>query len=413
MTAYFLTHPIQYQAPMIRRLTEGGMSLHVIYGYNPADGHDIDPGFGLPVSWDIPLLHGYSHEFLGRKQPLPSLPPARFWEMVRQSEDILMQGRFKQAWIHGWGNPMPMAPFFAAAAMIAARRCGLPILLRGETHRHALRGGSLRRLLHRLVMKRVFRRVNAFLAIGSANASFYREYGVPAERIFSMPHAVDNEFFQSRCREAEASRNRFRREHGCSPDDVLVMFCGRLAREKDPLSLIRSISLLRKSHPELPVKLVMVGEGPMRQEVERLVAAERLAEHVRLTGFKNQTELPAYYSMCDVFVLPSVFEPWGLVVNEAMNAGKPVLVGEKVGCGPDLVMPGRNGGIFPDRDPSALAASLLPYLQSREKRLAAGQESLKIISRWSFAEDLAGLRTALDYVERCRPALQSRPAPAA
>lgn len=144
--------------------------------------------------------------------------------------------------------------------------------------------------------------------------------------------------------------------------------------------------------------LVIVGEGPLRSQVETL-ATQYLPGTVKWAGFRNQTELPAFYDLCDLFVLPSSFEPWGLVVNEVMNAGKPVVVSDRVGAGSDLVAEGINGGIFPSGNANALAEVMAVYLNDPARRLAAGQASLERIQRWGFAEDLAGLRAALSKLD--------------
>ena len=116
---------------------------------------------------------------------------------------------------------------------------------------------------------------------------------------------------------------------------------------------------------------------------------------MRFLGFKNQTELPAYYDLCDVFVLPSVYEPWGLVVNEVMNAGRAVIVSDQVGCGPDLVKPGENGYIFTAGDIAGLGWALHNVLNDQQKCRALGRKSLEIIDKWGIEEDVAGLKAAL------------------
>ena len=116
---------------------------------------------------------------------------------------------------------------------------------------------------------------------------------------------------------------------------------------------------------------------------------------MRFLGFKNQTELPAYYDLCDVFVLPSVYEPWGLVVNEVMNAGRAVIVSDQVGCGPDLVRNGENGFIFRAGDIGDLAEALTKVLENRERCRLLGRNSLKIMAAWGLEEDILGLKTAL------------------
>jgi glycosyltransferase involved in cell wall biosynthesis len=143
----------------------------------------------------------------------------------------------------------------------------------------------------------------------------------------------------------------------------------------------------------MPV-LLMVGDGELRPALEKL-ASEVAPGAVKFLGFQNQTRLPALYDLCDAFVLPSVFEPWGLVVNEVMNAGKPVIVSDQVGSGADLVEPGVNGEVFRAGGEADLAAKLRPWLVDAEKRQQAGAASLRRINEWGFVECCAGLKQAL------------------
>ena len=138
--------------------------------------------------------------------------------------------------------------------------------------------------------------------------------------------------------------------------------------------------------------------GEERAELEREAAGDA---DVLFLGFRNQTELPRFFDLCDVFVLPSVEEPWGLVVNEAMNAGRAVVVSDAVGCAEDLVRDGRNGCIFPARDVPALAAALRRVLTSPETAGAMGREGQRLIEGWSFEEDVAGLWQALERTVAC------------
>jgi glycosyltransferase involved in cell wall biosynthesis len=119
---------------------------------------------------------------------------------------------------------------------------------------------------------------------------------------------------------------------------------------------------------------------------------------VKFLGFRNQTELPAFYDLCDLFVLPSVFEPWGLVVNEVMNAAKPVIVSDKIGSGHDLVQPGINGDVFPAGDVEALAVKMRPWLLDAGLRARGGAESLRLINHWSFEENIAGMRQGVEAI---------------
>ena len=119
---------------------------------------------------------------------------------------------------------------------------------------------------------------------------------------------------------------------------------------------------------------------------------------VQFLGFKNQTEIPTYYDLCDVFVLPSDHEPWGLVVNEVMNTGKPVIVSDQVGAGLDLVEDGKNGFVVPVGHVAMLADRLKCLTDNPELGVKMGERSLRRISKWNFEADLLCLLQALSTV---------------
>ncbi len=276
-------------------------------------------------------------------------------------------------------------------------------MLRGETFLGCVRGGRLRRLAHRLVFSRKFREVSAFLAVGTLNHQLYRAYRVPESKIFHVPYAVDNDFFQKRCQEAAPNREKLRADLGIEPGRPVILFCGKLIAVKDPETLIRAMGKLVSIRQQgnhvltksatMPV-LLIVGDGELRPSLEKL-ASEVAPAGVKFLGFRNQTELPALYDLCDLFALPSVFEPWGLVVNEVMNAGKPVIVSDQVGSGADLVKLGTNGDVFSAGDVEDLRAKMMPWLHDADLCSRGGQESLRMIKGWSFDQCLAGLQTAI------------------
>ncbi len=400
--AYFLTHPIQYQVPLIRHLRAGGVDLEVVYATDITARGYQDAGFGTQVTWDVPLLEGYPHRVLFPGAPLPS--GLKNYRQYRVAISAALDAMKADAvWVHGWGNGYPLA------ALREARRRKLPLLMRGETHLDCLHGGFLRHMTHRLVLSMLFRGVSQFLTVGTANREFYRCHGVPNERIHLVPYAVDNAFFQQRCREAAPTREKLRAELGIEPGRPVILFCGKLIDVKDPATLIRSVGKLvteckppglpnsAMSAPCPPV-LLMAGDGELKRKLEML-AKEAAPGRVKFLGFRNQTELPAFYDLCDLFVLPSVFEPWGLVVNEVMNAAKPVIVSGKVGAGHDLVKPGVNGDIFRTGDVDDLHTKMSTLLHNPDLCVSAGAQSLQIINHWGFAENLAGMKQAIHSLQ--------------
>jgi glycosyltransferase involved in cell wall biosynthesis len=303
-------------------------------------------------------------------------------------------------WVHGWGHP------YNLASLLEVFHSGAKVLMQAETHLDCLRGSMFRKILHRMVFGTLFRKIDGFLAIGSANHKFYRSYGVPEKKIHRMPYVVDNDFFQTGCRAAAAHTSSLKSELNLAQERPVVLFCGKLIPAKSVDVLIRALHHAA-SHlaPAMRPQLVVVGEGELKGELLRLCDT-LLPGDARFVGFRNQSELPSYYTLADIFVLPSKFEPWGLVVNEAMNAGKPVVTSDVVGSRWDLVMSGSNGGVFRAGDPESLAKVLLPLLLNPGLRAAEGELSLRRIGQWGFPQAIAGLRRGMEALEKAAPSRQ-------
>ncbi len=368
----------------------GGIDLEVIYGSDATSRTFHDQEFGCMVSWDLPLLDGHPHTILNSNPPSGTIA-AQTRGFRSQLQRHLNAQPAAALWVHGWHHP------FTRAVWKLARERRLPLLVRGETFLGCVQGGAMRRLAHRMVFTLRFRQPAAFLAVGSLNRSLYRAYGVPSHKIFSMPYAVDNAFFQARAAEAHPLRTAFRTKLNISEDQLVILFCGKLIPKKDPETLLRAFAALpvppSPANEPSPV-LLFVGDGELRPHLENL-AAHLVPDRVRFVGFQNQTALPAFYDACDLFVIPSLFEPWGLVVNEVMNAAKPVLASDRVGSAADLITPGQNGDLFPAGGVNELTAALHRLLADRPNLRRLGLASLAKINTWSFDQDLVGMRQAV------------------
>lgn len=396
--AYFVSHPIQYQAPLLRFLARCGIDLQVFFLSDYSLCEHYEKSFKQSFKWDVALTDGYRFETLWRPFRAPSRPPSPLWP-VNGFTQHLRAGRFDAVWVHGWGSLAHCQIVHAAASL------GLPVLLRGESLRSTACETSLRDRIRKLFYTRwLFKRSAAFLYIGSRNYEFYRSFGVAPHRLFPMPYAVDNSFFQTRCFEAKQNRESLRRSLGILPGRPVILFAGKLVRRKAPEELLAAFKLACARLPsDSTPYLLYAGDGPSRPKLERAASARSGA--VRCVGFLNQTELPAFYDLCDVFVLPSTFEPWGLALNEAMNAGRAVVVSDRVGAGADLVASGENGFIYRSGDVAGLSARLLQLVQSPRLRARMGERSLERIQKWNFAADYNGLSEALTAVCR-RPAAE-------
>jgi glycosyltransferase involved in cell wall biosynthesis len=389
--AYLVSHPIQYQAPLLRLIAaQPDFDLTVFFQSEGALHGQLDPGFGQVVRWDVPLLEGYRHEFLpalGRRDILSAQRPLSYGMASR-----LRRGGFDALWVHGYAR---MANW---QAMLAAKMAGMKVLVRDEATDRSARRGALRRAAKHVFFRALGSVADGFLAIGSANRSYYLAHGIAPSRVFSVPYCVDNGFFAERGAAAAPGRERLRASLGLEPGRPVILYASKFQARKRPDDLLHAYEQLASSiEPRLAPYLLFVGDGELRPTLEAEAAAKGLAG-ARFLGFRNQTELPAFYDLCDVFVLPSVNEPWGLVVNEVLAVGRAVVVSADVGCAPDLVQPGVNGYTFPDGDVRALAQALTDVLSSPQRIRAMGAASRDIISRWSFREDVEGLRLALRTV---------------
>ena len=394
--AYLVTHPIPYQAPLLRKVAaEPDIDFTAFFGTDFTTRPFVAGDFGQTIVWDVPLVEGYAHRTLPRLDPQPPagiLEPLTLWRPLSYGfARALDEGRFDALWIHGYAHVSHWA------AILSAKRRGIKVLMRDEATPISAVRSPAKRLAKRVFFEGLKRGVDAFLAIGSLNRRYYVENGVPDSRIFDVPYAVDNERFAAQAQAAAADRAALRRSLGIAPGRPVVLFCAKLIERKRPRLLLDAFARIHADPAmRLPV-LAFVGDGPQRAELEA-EAAKLGPDAVRFLGFKTQNELPACYGLADAFVLPSGQEAWGLVVNEVMCAGKAVICSDSIGCAPDLVRPGENGAIFRTDDVGDLARALADVLGDADRLAAMGNRSTEIIGRWGYAEDVAGLRAALAAV---------------
>ena len=381
------THPIQYHAPLFRILAKHPALDPMVYFLTSLDG-GFDPGFGVRVKWDVPLLEGYPHEFipcLGRQSGLTFWRPWTYGLSRR-----LRAGRYEALLIHGYAHRALLW------AIVAARMAGIHVLLRGDSQLAAEPRDKLRLAVKRKLLPKLFAFISSFPASGTLNREYYLRYGVPAERIFPMPFAVDNAYFRDGAERASHSREQLRAELGLEKSRPVILYASKLQAHKRPGDLIEAYAELASRFAGRPhAYLLFVGDGEQRRALE-MRAGEVARESIRFLGFRNQSELPALFDLADVFVLTSEFEPWGLIVNEVMNAGRPVIVSDRVGAAPDLIEEGVNGFTYPVGDVAALADRIGRVLTDPATTDAMGRASQKKIADFSFEKNADMLVVALD-----------------
>jgi len=389
--ACLVSHPIQYQAPLFRYLAaRPGIDLTVFFLSDLSIHGYSDSGFGVSVKWDVPLLDGYRHDFLPRLGSGNGLSFWRPWTFGLRAR--LRRGRFDALWVHGYAHRG------CIAGIAAAKSLGIPVLLRGDSNLLGETDDALKLGLKRIAMPALFRAIDGFLAIGRLNREYYLHYGVEAGRIFPMPYAVDNEFFRGAAEQARPRREQLRAELGLHPGRAVILFASKMQSIKRAADLLEAYARMSSDGAAEPAAyMVFAGDGEERARLERRARSLKW-DSIRFIGFRNQSELPALYDLSDVFVLPSEHEPWGLVINEVMNAGTPVVVSDRVGAGPDLVEDGVNGFVYPARDVAALANRLHRMIDNPEDRAAMGARALEKVAHLGFDADRDGLLSALDSI---------------
>lgn len=388
---YFVSHPIQYQAPLLRRIAqEKDIELTVFFSSNLSVRGYVDPGFGVPVKWDVPLLEGYRHQFLPVIKDSDQLGP---WKPMNYGiRRIFREQRLDAVWVHGYSTLTNLQAIRAAKAM------RIPVLLRAESNLND-RPRSRAMLLAKCIFFAWMRkRVAAALTIGDANTAYWRYYLGRDIPVFACYYSVDNEFFQRECARAAESREEFRRSLGLDAGRPVILFASKLQTRKRCIDLVDAyLELAQSSSAERLPYLLIVGDGEERAALEDR-AQHAAPGNIRFLGFRNQSELPRFYDLSNVFVLASVDEPWGLVVNEVMNAGRPVIVSDQVGCHKNLVENGVNGFVVKAGDRSGLANALRAVLAGERIWQEMGAESLRVIRAYNFDENVTGIRHALEHV---------------
>jgi glycosyltransferase involved in cell wall biosynthesis len=342
--AIVASHPIQYQAPLFRALASR-VDLDVFFSHRASRKDQARAGYGVEFEWDMDLLSGYHFEFLANVSKRPGLDHFLGCDTPEISARI-ESGRFDAMLVMGWHLKSMWQ------AMFAARRRHIALLVRGDSQLTSPRSWT-KRVVKKMVYPPTLQVFDAALYVGQRSKEYYEYYGYPAHRLFFSPHCVDEKWF---AKEATTEAGRaVRTKIGISVNQPVALFAGRLVDFKRPFDLIDATEILARRGRA--VELLIAGSGPLESEVRN--RAQKFGTSVHFLGFQNQSTMPAIYAAADVLVLPSTAaETWGLVANEALVCGRPIVVSDATGCAPDLVGDGSCGRIYPMGNVVKLAEAL-------------------------------------------------------
>jgi glycosyltransferase involved in cell wall biosynthesis len=261
-------------------------------------------------------------------------------------------------------------------ALSWARRHKVPFFLWSESHARELRTG---RAPVEFLKKRFIHKCSGFVVPGKAAFDYLRLHGVNEKTIFVAPNAVDNEFFAAAAKAARQNAARNLRE--LDLPGRYFLFAGRLVRDKGVFELLSAYAKLEASVRQESA-LVFVGDGPARQRLQQEAAAISPGI-IRFPGFAQREKLAIYYALADMLILPTYTDTWGLVVNEAMACGLPVILSRIAGCAGDLLKENWNGTLVPSMDIPSLTSAMRRLACQPDLRAEMGVHSAQHITSYS------------------------------
>src|SRR6267142_2429132 len=384
-TLIICSHPVQYMSPLLRRMAQHPqIDLQVAYCCLRGAHSGYDPDFATAIQWDVPLLDGYNwveipnvgtgaESFLGLCNP-------GLWRLIRR-------GKFDAVLCH---TGYLKASFWIA--FLASRLSGSVFLFGTDANSLSPRDSrSWKVTLKKFLWPRLFSLADQSIVPSSRTRDLMRSLGFAEDRITLTPYCVDNDWWAAQA--AQVDRAATRSAWSVEPHSTVVLFSAKLQPWKRPGDLLEAFAATGIPRSVL----VFAGDGPLRQTLYQRALDLGIADRVRFLGFVNQSALPAVYKASDLMVLPSEYEPFAVVVNEASCCGCPVAASDRVGATTDLIAP-----LKPDVGGSCGGVATLTELLRRAlfdpiELARRGQNALRRMQSWSARENISGV---LEAVER-------------
>lgn len=368
--AIITTHPIQYYAPMFKLLNErGNINIKVFYTWGENALNKYDPGFNKTIKWDIPLLDGYSYEWV---QNTSTYPGSHHYKGIINPELISQIKKWQPdaVLVYGWA-------YHSHLKVIRHFKNKVPVLFRGDSTLLDEQKG-VKNLIKSILLKWVYRHIDHAFYAGTNNKNYFKKYGLKENQLSFAPHAIDNFRFGA---DNSDDAILLRKKLAIPDHHILILFSGKLEEKKSPELLLDAFLSLK----DATLHLLFLGNGVFEEKLKSKAAS---VQNIHFMEFQNQSVMPSIYQACDLFCLPSKGpgETWGLAVNEAMACGKAVLVSDKVGCSIDLVKNEYNGMIFKSGNLEDLSEKLNKLTTSKDLLRQYGAKSRELIMAWNFSK---------------------------
>ncbi|WP_017305326.1 glycosyltransferase family 4 protein [Spirulina subsalsa] len=384
-----VSHPVPYIIPLFRGMVEEG-SLDPLVAYCSLQGVESyqDPEFGTEIAWDVPMLEGYDWINPPNVSPRPGI--GRFWGLINpQLMDLVDQVDGVMVYA-GYAY----ASFWLVA--LAAKLKGKPFLFSTDASSIAPRDRApWKRWLKPLILPWIFRLGDVILVSSTYGKEMVENLGIPPQRVVLTPSATDNDWWLAQG--AQVDREAVRQAWGIPEDGVVVLCAGKLQYWKRPHDILRAFAVANVPGSYL----IYAGDGGLRGELEREAQELGVGDRVKFLGFVNQRELVGVYRGADLFCLCSEYEPFGVVVSEAMLCETAVVVSDQVGAR-EIVESGVNGFVYPCGDIDALAQVLREILPERDRLQTMAKAAQKRLETWSPRENVAAQIQAVQLAQSIR-----------
>jgi len=374
---YILSHPIQYQSPLIKFLTKKGLKIKVLFRSDMSTRKYFDTEFKKKISWGTNLLDGFDYEYLNYVGPnkVDAIFP-----LTTDFTNKIIEKDTNIIWLHGIKN------WYNLCIIFIAKIFNKKVFIRDEANHFSKKRSFLNKIFNYFFYKFIDNFIDVYLAIGSQNKKYYLDHNIENKKIVIVPYTVDNNFFNK--------KNKFKNNK-----KLTYIFAAKLIKKKGANILLEAINILNHNKKfNYNSEFLIIGDGYMKNSLQSYVKLKNL-KNVKFIPFQNQKKLSELYQKSDVFIIPSLFEPWGLTVNEAMAAENAIISSSAVASAYDLVSNNVNGYRFKNGDSKDLANKILKIFKNRKKIKKYQSNSLKIISKWNFNQCFLGIQKAIN---KCR-----------
>jgi len=382
---YFAPHPVQYHMGIYQELSKlDNIDFKVIYEDNIGVKPVYVKEFKKEIKWDIDLLDGYPFEFM-KNFSFNSMGGffsrvnfGLFKKFFKYNPDIIIFAGY--------------VTFSDWLVLFLSKLTSTKIIFRGEVTLRGNEGKSFKSKLKEKFLRWWIKRCDVVMYSCSGNKEYWKYYGVSEDKMLPIPCAVDNDFFRNEREKYIGKENDIKKELEITEDDLVILFSARFTTRKKPLDLLKAIKSIEHSD----ITVLFVGDGPERKNMEKFVKENNLK--AKFVGFKNLAEIPKYYSIADIDIVISDYDPSPKAMNEAMNFELPIIVTDIVGTAYDLVKDGENGFIVNVGDIDTIAQKIDFLNKNRDIIKQMGKKSLEIVDEWTFEKDAYYVNEAITRI---------------